>query len=158
MSFILFHSIIHHETVWLVMNWLIDFSILIDFRYFAIVRPMQYSRKMTRNRANGLLIFAWCLGLICALPPLFGWSTYVSFSFISSSFFPPSLLSCHRIQITAASFWFWLGARQPSASRLTYFSHFQFDIFDFKIKTCFYFFISLFLLFVRSFVLFKMYV
>ncbi|XP_057372606.1 G-protein coupled receptor 161-like [Daphnia carinata] len=45
-------------------------------RYFAIVRPMQYSRKMTRNRANGLLIFAWCLGLVCALPPLFGWSTY----------------------------------------------------------------------------------
>ena len=39
---------------------------------------MQYSRKMTRNRANGLLIFAWCLGLVCALPPLFGWSTYVS--------------------------------------------------------------------------------
>jgi hypothetical protein len=46
-------------------------------RYFAIVRPMQYSRKMTRNRANGLLIFAWCLGLVCALPPLFGWSAYV---------------------------------------------------------------------------------
>ena len=38
---------------------------------------MQYSRKMTRNRANGLLIFAWCLGLVCALPPCFGWSTYV---------------------------------------------------------------------------------
>jgi hypothetical protein len=47
------------------------------YRYFAIVRPMQYSRKMTRNRANGLLIFAWCLGLVCALPPLFGWSAYV---------------------------------------------------------------------------------
>ena len=44
---------------------------------------MQYSRKMTRNRANGLLIFAWCLGLVCALPPLFGWSAYV----FSSIFF-----------------------------------------------------------------------
>ena len=45
------------------------------FRYFAIVRPMQYSRKMTPTRANGLLIFAWCLGLVCALPPCFGWSS-----------------------------------------------------------------------------------
>jgi len=45
-------------------------------RYVAIVRPMHYSRKMTRSRANALLIFAWCLGLLCALPPCFGWSTY----------------------------------------------------------------------------------
>ena len=64
------------------MAILISFFYCFIGRYFAIVRPMQYSRKMTRNRANGLLIFAWCLGLVCALPPLFGWSAYVYFYFL----------------------------------------------------------------------------
>jgi hypothetical protein len=63
------------------------------YRYFAIVRPMQYSRKMTRNRANGLLIFAWCLGLVCALPPLFGWSAYV----YTSIFHLSSLFLCSHL-------------------------------------------------------------
>lgn len=85
-------------------------------RYFAIVRPMQYSRKMTRNRANGLLIFAWCLGLVCALPPLFGWSAYV---YINQSFISLFIVSLFA---SFVSRWIWNTSDTPVSTRILAFN------------------------------------
>lgn len=46
-------------------------------RYYAIVHPMSYPRKITGLRATVVIIVCWVIAAICATPPLFGgWSKY----------------------------------------------------------------------------------
>lgn len=46
-------------------------------RYWCIVQPAKFSYIFTRRKTLAMIIGTWALSLLCALPPLFGWSRYV---------------------------------------------------------------------------------
>lgn len=46
-------------------------------RYWCIVQPAKFSSIFTRRRTMAMITATWVLSLLCALPPLFGWSHYV---------------------------------------------------------------------------------
>ncbi|CAM1332759.1 GPR161 (predicted) [Pycnogonum litorale] len=45
-------------------------------RYYAIVKPMIYTSKMTNTRAVGIIFGVWFHAFVCSTPPLMGWSRY----------------------------------------------------------------------------------
>ena len=45
-------------------------------RYWCIVEPGKFSSIFTRRRTMAMITATWVLSLLCALPPLFGWSVY----------------------------------------------------------------------------------
>ena len=45
-------------------------------RYWCIVQPAKFSSIFTRRRTMAMITATWVLSLLCALPPLFGWSHY----------------------------------------------------------------------------------
>ncbi|XP_078345960.1 rhodopsin, GQ-coupled-like [Oculina patagonica] len=46
-------------------------------RYWCIVQPAKFSYIFTRRRTMAMITATWILSLLCALPPLFGWSRFV---------------------------------------------------------------------------------
>lgn len=46
-------------------------------RYWCIVQPAKFSSIFTRRRTMAMITATWILSLLCALPPLFGWSQFV---------------------------------------------------------------------------------
>ena len=45
-------------------------------RYWCIVQPAKFSSIFSRRRTIAMITATWALSLLCALPPLFGWSHY----------------------------------------------------------------------------------
>lgn len=48
-------------------------------RWFAISKPFKYLNFMTPKKASAACIFVWLYSMLCALPPVFGVSSYYCF-------------------------------------------------------------------------------
>lgn len=61
-------------------------AIAID-RYYAIARPLQVAKTMTRKKAFFMIVGVWIWSLLWACPPIFGWGAYIPEGFQTSCTF-----------------------------------------------------------------------
>ncbi|KAL3876865.1 hypothetical protein ACJMK2_034648 [Sinanodonta woodiana] len=58
-------------------------AIAID-RYYAIAKPLEVAKNMTRKRAFIMIVIVWILSFGAAFPPIFGWGRYIPEGFQTS--------------------------------------------------------------------------
>ena len=46
-------------------------------RYCCIVQPSKFSSIFSKNRTIVMISLTWALSILCAIPPVFGWSRYL---------------------------------------------------------------------------------
>ena len=61
-------------------------SIAVD-RYYAIARPLEVAKNMTKKKAFMMIVVVWIWSLLWSVPPIFGWGRYIPEGFQTSCTF-----------------------------------------------------------------------